>query len=221
MAVVRAETEDQVVYNYPAYKQLCARGSYWTGAFRTRAGNIFPPGHRVLEPRPKEGEWNVGVNKNFSHYLKPYWHNAHHLVPNGTLKRSIDAAGAENARIRDLIRIGLLMGEYNLNDKKNMMILPMGAEVADAMKLPRHLHGDAGVTRFSHPDYDAKVLTMLKPVTDQYAALVSKKAEDHKEPPTKLAKDQIVSISNTIHSDIKALRNRPLYGSLDTLFGAT
>src|SRR5262245_42003499 len=220
MAQERAEGEDKGVYNYPAYDSLCTTGTYTTGAYVTRKQGIFPPGHGMTEPRPNPYEWDVGSRGNFEHYLKPYWHNAHHLVPNGTLKRAIDGAGDD--KIADLIRQGLLMGEYNLNDKANMMILPMGAAVADAMGLPRHLHGDQGVTRFSHPDYDARVLTMLKPVMDQYAAMVKNKSEDHKEPPTKLAKDQLISISDTIHSAIKALKKRrALRGSLDSVFGTS
>jgi hypothetical protein len=87
------------------------------------------------------------------------------------------------------------------------------------MKLPRHLHGDEN-TRFSHPDYDARVLTMLKPVMDQFAGLVNKQTPEHEAPPTKLAKDQLYSISDTIHTDVLKLKNRPLRGSLDSLFGA-
>jgi hypothetical protein len=221
MAQKRAEGEDRGVYNYPAYESLCTDGTYVTGVFDTRKKGLFPPDHGKNRARPIPYQWDVGGSEgNFQNYLKPYWHNAHHLVPNGTLKRSIDDAGAEDKTIQELIRILLLKGEYNLNDQRNMMILPMGAEVADAMGLPRHLHGDAGVTRFSHPDYDARVLTMLKPVTDQYAALVKKKSPEHEDPQTKLAKDQLGSIADTIHSAIKALKKRTaLRGSLDSVFG--
>jgi hypothetical protein len=217
MAVVRAEGEDEGVYNFPKYESLCTVGTYVTGAYTTRKKGIFPPGHGMTEPRPQPGAWDVGRNGNFSHYLRPYWHNAHHLVPNRTLARGIDGADDGTKRIADLIRIGLLMGEYNLNDEKNMMILPMGAAVADALGIPRHLHGDQGVTRFSHPDYDAEVLTMLEPVMSQYAAMVKKATPVHEAPPTKLSKDQVVTVSDTIHELIKGVTSVDC--SLDTFFG--
>jgi hypothetical protein len=60
---------------------------------------------------------------------------------------------------------------------------------------------------------------MLKPVMDQYAAMVKKVEPDHEKPETKLAKDQVISISDTIHAAIKALKKRKRSFSLDSAFG--
>jgi len=185
---------------------------------------IFPRGHSLSQTRPRKREWDVGRGQNFKHYLKPYWHNAHHLVPNGTLNGSINDAGNDDpsGRVSYLIRAGLLLGEYNLNDKSNMMILPMGAAVANALGLPRHLNNDEGGPKqfFNHPDYNTRVKDLIGPVIDRYKALV-KREKDHPKPPDKLSKESLISISETIRSTIKALSKRELIAndSLDSVFG--
>ena len=115
------------------------------------------------------------------------------------------------------------MGEYNLNDESNMMILPMGAAVANALRLPRHLNGDQGGARqfFNHPDYNARIKGLISPVIDRYKALTKRQEEKHPNAPNALSKDSLVSISATIRSTIRALRRRPVLpnNSLDSVFG--
>lgn len=128
-----------------------------------------------------------------------------------------------------MIKAGLYLGEYNLNDEQNMMILPMGKMVADALGLPRHLNGAEGGERqfFDHPDYNQRVLDQLAPVMEEYAGIVKKAEEDHPKPPDKLTKDKVTDISDTIRSSIKAVHKRiqaakhpmPDNLSLDTIFG--
>ena len=224
MAQKRAEGEDRALYNYPAYRSL-ELGPGQDTWFATGASATFPKGHAQTATRPRKREWDVGRGQNFKHFLKPYWHNAHHLIPNGTLRAAIDDAGEDDpsGRVVYLIRAGLLKGEYNLNDKSNMMILPMGAAVANALGLPRHLNGDQGGARqfFNHPDYNARIKGLITPVIDRYKALVKQKEKEHPKPPEKLSKDSLVSISDTIHSTIKALSKRTLLpnNSLDSVFG--
>jgi hypothetical protein len=140
------------------------------------------------------------------------------------LNGSINDAGNDDptGRVSYLIRAGLLLGEYNLNDKANMMILPMGSAVANALGLPRHLNGDEGGAKefFNHPDYNTRIKGLVTPVIDKYKGLVKKK-EEHGEPPDKLAKDSLVSISQTIRAAIKALSKRPPLPnhSLSSAFG--
>jgi hypothetical protein len=238
MALLRAQAEDRGLYNYPAYESLTTPGGEFTsGSYISRRKNLFPPGYAQKQPHPIPYAWDVGgtcvtpgapPGINFEHYLRPYWHNAHHLIPNRTLSTAIEEAAAGDPRVTELIRTGLLMGEYNLNDKVNMMILPMGAAVADALGLPRHINGDqGGKTEFyNHPDYNARVKSMLAPVMARYKALVKEREPCKEKPPEKLAKDSLISISDRIHSAIKTLRRRVRRkravgknNSLDSFFG--
>jgi hypothetical protein len=229
MAQKQGEDADSALYNYPAYRSLELGAGpeqrFVTGAYIAKSGKLHPPGHALDQRRPRKREWDVGRGRNFKHYLVPYWHNAHHLIPNRTLSGAIDQACADDpsGRVAYLIRAGLLLGEYNLNDKTNMMILPMGAAVSESLRLPRHLNGGEGGPRefFGHPDYDTRVRSLITPVIDRYKALVKKRQEDHPKPPDKLSKDSLVSISETIRAAIKALAKRaPLANhSLDQAFG--
>src|SRR5262249_10791095 len=99
-------------------------------------------------------------------------------------------------RITDFIAQGLLKATYNLNDKKNLIILPMDRAVAAALGLPRHLLGDEsevgeellGERRVAdHPDYSRRVRMMLRPVMNQYRSIVMQKlSQAHPGPPDPL-----------------------------------
>ena len=154
-AVKKAEANPSM-YNYPAYEALCEGGVFETAARISKKGNFWPPNYGMphtfdkdgkwlpYKKKPKPGQWDLGFAQNFQHYLKPYWHNAHHIIPNSTLSKAIldsvkdDDDGAELAM---MIKGGLLMGTYNLNDQINMVILPMDKQVGDVLNLPRHLRG--------------------------------------------------------------------------------
>src|SRR5258708_1967786 len=149
----KAET-DPTVHNYPAYWTLCGDGRFRSAARITEAGNVFPPNYAESwlgqfwkkKPTHKGKEWNLGKGRNFNHYTEPYWHNAHHIIPNGTLSAAIaeaaESAKEKAAELLNLIKAGLLKAEYNLNDKVNMIILPMQKNVDHSLSLPRHLKGD-------------------------------------------------------------------------------
>ena len=143
-AKVQAEAHPSV-YNYPAYYTLCDRTP--GGIFLTALRSNYPPGYgqqwlgRFWKEKPTHTgrEWDLGKGQNFDHFAKPYWHNAHHIVPNRALASAItDAASdAKDSRLINLIKAGLMKAKYNLNDKINMVILPMERIVAAALALPR------------------------------------------------------------------------------------
>ena len=142
-AKVRAEGADRGLYEHPKYHSLCGQGRWRTAAQQAASGRYFPRGYGILRNRPKCGDWDPG-GQNFEHFIRPYWHNAHHIVPNRALDNAIQVAGEEDARIPNLIKAGLLKADYNLNDELNMIILPMERLIAATLGLPRHLKRDEG-----------------------------------------------------------------------------
>jgi len=221
-AQVKAE-ENSGIYNYPVYNTLCdwSPGGIFMSAARagSRSGNVFPPDYAVKwldrywkeKPTHQGKEWDVGKNGNFEDYRKPYWNNAHHLIPNRALATAItDAADkAKEPRLVNLIRRGLLVAKYNLNDKINMVILPMEKIVAAALALPRHLKRDEvgpdEKSEFrSHEDYSRKVDNRLQPIIKKYKETLAKALDpEHEGPPDEISKEQLEELSKEIFSSIK------------------
>lgn len=224
-AIVKAEANPGM-YNYPKYADLCGDGRFVTGARVSKKGNFWPPRYAMqhtfdaagnwvpYKKRPKPGQWDVGVGRNFQHYLKPYWHNAHHIIPNSTLSKAIDESvknEEEAGKLALMIKGGLLKGTYNLNDQVNMVILPMDKAVGDAMNLPRHIKGhEAGPNEkaeyWNHPDYNRLVQLGLRPVMITYLSAIKKalaQGKDHDKIPTKLAKKELEEASDAVFQAIK------------------
>ena len=224
-AYVKAQDYPEM-YNYPAYKSLCGEGVFRSAARVSKRGKCYPSRYAMkhrfpFKKKPRPGQWDLGIKRNFQHFLKPWWHNAHHIIPNSTLRKAISKASESDSRLYNLIRGGLLMGSYNLNDKVNMVILPMGEEVANSIGLPRHLKGhEAGPNEskkyFNHPDYNARVKIRLSPVIDSYKSIAQQALEDHPGVPKKIAADQLDQISKVIFVSLR--KAGPfLRGSLDKL----
>src|SRR5678810_994255 len=99
------------------------------------------------------------------------------MIPRSVLQDELQEAGKDDPRIAPMIAQGLLKAEYNLNDKINMIILPMDRAVAEALRLPRHLLGHqarAGESKFGkrevadHPDFSRRARIMIRPVMNKY-----------------------------------------------------
>jgi len=179
------------VYNYPTYAALCSDGVSF----------FKPSASSARRRRPSKGDWNVGVAGNFEHYRVPYWHNAHHIIPNGVLRSGIAKAGKGDARLPRLIKYALLKAEYNLNDKENMVILPMQSIVAQALGLPRHLKGDEVgpgevAELFSHPDYSTQVENKLVPILNKYKRMMAEALKkEHLALPGNLSRSALEQLS--------------------------
>ncbi|WP_158501651.1 AHH domain-containing protein [Vitiosangium sp. GDMCC 1.1324] len=160
---------DKGLYNWPAYQSLSVevrkKRHFFMETFWFIAQKTHPP---------KQGEWDLEYEfknrkkttmKNFrTNASTPYWHEAHHIVPNSELRNAIRYVGEGHKLAGTIILMvrGGLMGEgYNLNDKRNMIILPMDKKVSLALGLPRHRK--TRTTR-SHKGYSKHVLALLKDV---------------------------------------------------------
>jgi len=131
----------------------------------------------------------------------PYSHNAHHLLPNSVLNNCLLDAGKTDMRLFWLVRWGLLEAKYNLNDKENMIILPMRKKVASALGLPRHISGidtepGASPERVNHSKYNKKVRADVEGVIADYAESIDMKEHDVDMP--EFTKQRLVGISQDL-----------------------
>ena len=81
--------------------------------------------------------------------LFPYFHNAHHIIPQGAIKGFVifPEGGALPAQRRDIV----LASKWNINNPDNMVILPQELQVAAIAQLPAHCpYGDRKHTEYSN-----------------------------------------------------------------------
>ena len=148
----------------------------------TSSWKEIKPEYCAMLPAPQAGDWDItgptrdltranfaGTGRkipqgmNFTKELWPYWNNAHHLIPKGTLKAKIVDAGEPAT---GLIQKALMTAQYNINHKINMLFMPQDKRVADILGLPRHIQlRDADSPGMSascgnHPDYNRMTCTM-------------------------------------------------------------
>ncbi|MBW2737388.1 MAG: AHH domain-containing protein [Deltaproteobacteria bacterium] len=242
-AQVKAEEIDYDVYNYPKYWSLCGEGKFRTGArgWPHNYGKEWLGFYWKDKPTHEGKEWDVKKNDNFTHFLKPYWHNAHHIIPNGALKAAINKTSKVDIRLPNLIRYCLLKAEYNLNDMVNMIILPQGKNVAIALGLPRHLKGDSGALepapgvgltpdsrkvdpskaeeKFSHKNYSNTIEDKLIGIIDQYKKALENAIKEHPKLECDLDKKKLENLSEKIHKEI--VDTGPVFAgnALSHLFG--
>ncbi|MCC7212033.1 MAG: AHH domain-containing protein [Candidatus Brocadia sp.] len=210
--------DDSGLYNWEKYKSL----SEENGKKTIETAKIgFPKWYTSTLKQPKKNEWDVGVsNKDYNDAINfyekcyiPYWHEAHHIVCNSTLRKAISdfAKAAENDGLIKVIREGLLKEEYNLNDKKNMIMLPMDKAVADAIGLPRHRKTAA---HWHHSSYSKNVKNQLEKIFNN----LKQELVPHKNPKYKNLKDQIESLSESLYDKIKSSESKALDNMDNTEF---
>lgn len=193
------------LYNWPRYKSLADAGEQQrTARMRAKSGNMFPKYYRTFLDPPKQGDWDVKGDNFFVRAYDPYWHEAHHIVPNSTLGEAIADVGQGAFTI--VIRRGLSEEKYNLNDKKNMVMLPMDMPVSKAIGLPRHRQTAAAR---SHKGYSRLVKGRLKSILNPLA----KQFAEHEEPEYDSVKSKIEALSEELFTSITT----SVAGSLDDM----
>jgi hypothetical protein len=213
----RAADEDAEWYNWDAYRELVGPGHFKIDIRpvpKKKSGILvfFPMGYTesfdvvngrlvYLKKKPQERDWDVEGDNFMTYCTVPYWHQAHHIIPNSKLNGCIldVSKNSKSFRLYKLIRIGLLDAKYNINHKTNMIILPMDKEVSIALKLPRHLRAGSR----SHKHYSAKIEKKVKRVIRRYAKVAKKNVEDHDAPPVKLSKKNLEQISEKMRNLIR------------------
>jgi len=161
---------------------------------------LWPAG----EKGPRKGaSWSISrTGDNFKKSSgKPFGHEAHHVVPNSELRNAIGDMANENPEafiITLLIRMGLLDEKYNLNDKLNMIILPLGRRHAKVLGLPRHRE----TGKWHHSAYSKHVRSRL----DKIFSPMKPKVLDHNSDPPDYedCRQQIEDISTDLYPKILA-----------------
>lgn len=163
---------------------------------------------------------------NFRSYASiPYWHNAHHIIPNSTLREAMVIAANDDAGLLALFAQSLISAEYNINEQKNMVILPQREAVGRALSLPRHIAGNdyedadafLGVSRSiaSHDAYSAELQSQIAEVFADIAEQKDTVMHDAMLPV--VSKRRLERISETMYERIKA-EGRTMPGiSLDAM----
>jgi len=171
-----------------------------TSAYDTQKGGKFPAYYCAKIALPKKGDWDVGgpekniesqsfsgdtdkiiAEHNFTRDTWPYWNNAHHLIPKGTLKQVMQKQESE---VSELMQQGLLQAHYNINHKINMLFLPQDKEVGKILDMPRHIQlkeGDSDVAQSctNHSVYNEMVIKELKKIIKGYCKMINKAQTDN------------------------------------------
>jgi hypothetical protein len=213
---LRNGEDNPTFYDYPAYKALVKAAV----PIQTAKTESFPTWYKKTLKAPLAHQWDITItagvtpSKNFrDKCYQPYWHEAHHIVPDDVLREAIAYAAEGTSgpgEVQKTIRGGLLTEKYNLNDKLNVFLLPMDAKVGLAIRLPKHRITPE--TRH-HNTYSDKVLGELKEVFKD----VKKALAAHKEPDYESCKDQIEKLSKRLHGQIRAAGTIDRAGSLDQM----
>lgn len=206
----RAAKEDAATYDWPAYESLAEhpyRNEIRTVRQRGQVGRFKVP--------PQEGAWDLDATTNYygnqvpnfrSRADIPYYHNAHHVIPNSVLNGAMYDAAASDMRVFALARKALLDAKYNLNHKGNMVLLPMSKYVAAALHLPRHIAGvetEPGQVpeHVNHSAYNAKIRAKVKDVIGDFASQV--KFQQHDVDAPEIAKVLLEDISREVLTQLK------------------
>jgi hypothetical protein len=209
-AFVRA-TEDSKYYNWPRYEneeknQMPEDGHTVLGnkaiKAKVRRGTAASAGkgiYFVRMDKPEPGDWDVDWGRhNFKYDCNtPYYHEAHHIIPDSILQTAMQKAVCDEGGSPELVLVArnlLLEQSYNVNHKLNMVLLPMNAHVAKVLNLP--IHRQPG-----HPDhkmYRDYVKALL--MGDFYGVL--KDAVDHEPQKPGDLKSKLESHSRALYKQI-------------------
>lgn len=196
-ATKRAE-RDSELYDWPRYKDM------------PPARQVFFQGRDADVLKPRQGDWDVKPGNFDTHCDVPYFHEAHHVIPNATLSTTIasffgDTSEGGSPELVFVVRGGLLMAGYNLNHLSNMIMLPLDATVARVLRLPRH----RTLPLMYHGVYSDHVKSELEIIiNDHLEDLVehnSPKYKDFKDKLNKLSKRLYKAITKAGRDGVEAL----------------
>ncbi|WP_395832497.1 AHH domain-containing protein [Archangium violaceum] len=226
-AYEQAKNEPRIKERLHSYKTVTISNPLNTSAREAESGKMAPAYYCATLPIPQDGDWDIDGPKrdilrktfedktvkirrgrNFTQDTWPYWHNAHHLIPKGTLK---DEILKEPSPVNELIQVALLKAKYNVNHKLNMLFIPQDQEVAELLNLPRHIQrkdGDAPdvpANYGNHPLYNKMVREIKKgldTIITDYRSICEKAItaveEEHDIPNPSLDKKKLEELSETL-----------------------
>ena len=168
--------------------------------------NLYKWPSDVPKQPPAGTSWDLDGSNFTDSASVPYSFEAHHVVPTNELLNAINSVGKNSpmkSEIVTLVRKGLMEEEYNLNDKVNMLILPMERDEAFALALLKH---KATVDQPSHYRYSNYVRKKL----DKMFKPLKKDVDKHEEEARKNEKASKADTKEAKKSDVEATRQGKL-----------
>ncbi len=105
--------------------------------------------------------------------LTPYYHNYHHMIPNGVVENYVIYAESDDVEPNQRISV-IIASMWNINRKENVILLPQDMQTAKVVSLPAHCPYGAR----SHQSYSTMVESKMKKVVEKIDESVDK-TEDH------------------------------------------
>ncbi|HYO65365.1 MAG TPA: AHH domain-containing protein [Archangium sp.] len=171
-------------------------------------------------PKPKVGDWDVARSKrNFKSWCNlPYYHEAHHVVPDATLRdellRVFGEEGGGSNEFAIWVVTGLLHAPYNIHYKDNMIILPMDERVGDVLQLPIHRE----TKQCNHTSYDEYIGAQLKSrLRAQLREVMKKHDEEKGEPKLKDLAESIEALSRQLYDEVSKARREGGFRSIEQM----
>jgi hypothetical protein len=170
--------------------------------------------HQVGKPGP--GDWDIDRGKrNFKWDCnKPYYHEAHHVVPDATLRKALLEVFEADVAVRVVSE--MLDAPYSVHHKDNMLLLPMDERVGDLLHLPIHRE----TKQCSHGVYDkyveGRLITRLQKALEE---IMEKHEEEGDEPKFKDLAKAIEAEARALHPQVTAARRDQGVASIEQ-FGA-
>jgi hypothetical protein len=90
-----------------------------------------------------DGAWAPGRSGNYRDRQRPFWNDVHHVIPPRLLGELIDAQEDGRAGAARFCRLALLQAGYNINHRRNVLLLPLTPGPAGRLVLPRRMVVDA------------------------------------------------------------------------------
>ncbi|MBU8899865.1 AHH domain-containing protein [Corallococcus sp. M34] len=227
-AYEQAKGHDGIKARLHRYNNDLPKRRLETSAYPANKGGMTPDRYCAHLEIPEPGDWDVEgpfrtvrrrtfdkrkvkirAGYNFTQDTWPYWNNAHHLIPKGTLESEFSK---QEAMVSNLMQKALLKTRYNVNHKKNMLMIPQDREVAELLQLPRHIQlkdGDTSRVAASctdHPVYSqmtVEMLSGLQKIISDYReicqeALLGVEGKEHAIPDAELDKTRLESLSTRL-----------------------
>lgn len=189
---------------------------------------LVPSYYTYKLDRPEPGDWDVNgplekdlkrgngtvvkEGKNFHHDTWPYWNNAHHIIPKGTLMSTMGREFKSPRGLGTFVIKALLEAKYNVNERINMMFLPQDKEIAKILRIPRHLQmrfKDAPGIKSSVRDHrvysdhaSREIVAICNEFKEKYDDTYQKDKEKHPKATAKAHKERLEKLSDELYEMI-------------------
>ncbi|MCY1078317.1 AHH domain-containing protein [Archangium lansingense] len=163
--------------------------------------------HEVNKPS-KEEDWDVDPgNRNFKWDCNvPYYHEAHHVIPDATLRTGLLEVFKKNAAVAAWVAEKMLDAPYCVHHKDNMLILPMDQLVGEVLELPIHRE----TKQCSHNLYDIYILSKVKEAIQEVQEQIMEEhdKQDENAPKTKNLAKSLETVARTTYEEVAEARKK-------------